>query len=53
VFLLAEYAEGVMEDIPDPFGEDLQAYRSSLFHIRRLVERALQRFQRGLESERI
>lgn len=53
VYLLADYAEGSPEEVPDPFGGDLQAYRRSFAHIRRLVERGLRRFQLDGESERI
>jgi protein-tyrosine-phosphatase len=53
VSLLAEYAEGVREEVPDPFGGDLEAYRRSFQLLRRWVASGLGRFQRGFESERI
>lgn len=52
-YLLSDYAQAGEEEVPDPFGGDLETYRQSFAHMRRLVESSLQRFQRGARNERI
>lgn len=50
VFTLAEYAGAGEQDIPDPFGRDLEVYKATAATLERLVEGALDRLLKEGES---
>ena len=45
VYMLSEYAEGTEEDVPDPIGQGVEAYRRAYCEIERYLENVIERIR--------